>query len=194
MALQVEGLAIVSDDGMLADGRGIMPDALKIEADQRFLSERLDAAALIVHGRNSHEGHPQSPARLRLVATRGVRGLAPADGMPKAMLWNPADLDVESAAALLGISEGSVAVLGGTALYGLFLPRYDTFHLSRASGIELPAGRPVFPGVPLATPEAVLRGAGLCETARTTLDRARGATLSTFTRPARGECGSAAPI
>lgn len=182
MALRVEGFAIVSDDGMLADARGTMPDALKVDADQRFLSERLDSAALIVHGRNSHEDQPQSPGRLRLVATRSIRGLALAEGMPNAMLWNPADLGVDAVAARLGIAEGSIAVLGGTAIYGLFLPRYDAFHLSRAPGIELPDGRPVFPGIPAATPEDVLRAAGLRETERRTLDPARDATLATFAR------------
>ena len=33
---RIEGLAIVSSDGMIADARGVQPDALKLEADQRF--------------------------------------------------------------------------------------------------------------------------------------------------------------
>lgn len=185
MPLRIEGFAIVSDDGMLADAGGVMPEALKIDADQRFLADRLDASALLVHGRNSHEGHPESARRRRLVATRRVRGLVRSDGMPNATLWNPDDLGIEAAAKHLGVTEGSIAILGGTELYGLFLPRYDAFHLSRAHGTVLPAGRPVFPGVPAAAPEDMLRGAGLRQIERKMLDPSSGVTLSTFGRLAR---------
>ena len=40
---RIEGLAIVSADGMIADARGVQPDALKLEADQRFFHGMLDA-------------------------------------------------------------------------------------------------------------------------------------------------------
>ena len=53
---RIEGLAIVSADGMIADAAGVQPDALKLEADQRFFHERLRAADVLVHGRNSGEG------------------------------------------------------------------------------------------------------------------------------------------
>ena len=33
---RIEGLAIVSADGMIADASGAQPDALKLEADQRL--------------------------------------------------------------------------------------------------------------------------------------------------------------
>ena len=33
---RIEGYAIASADGMIADATGFMPDSLKIEADQRF--------------------------------------------------------------------------------------------------------------------------------------------------------------
>jgi dihydrofolate reductase len=29
-------------------------------------------------------------------------------------------------------------ILGGTEIFGLFLPRYDVFHLSRVAGLRLP--------------------------------------------------------
>jgi dihydrofolate reductase len=182
MALRIEGFAIVSDDGMIADARGIMPDALKIDADQRFLSERLDAAALIVHGRNSHEGHPQSPERPRLVATRTIEAVVPVPGEPKALLWNPAGMTLEDAAERLGVVDGSVAVLGGTEVYELFLPRYDAFHLSRVPGLNLPGGRPVFRPVPADRPESVLAAAGLTAKGRRVLEAARDVTVSTFLR------------
>jgi hypothetical protein len=60
MSLRVEGYAIISEHGMLADARGAMPSALVSEADQKILSNGLDSASVIVHGRNSHENQPQS--------------------------------------------------------------------------------------------------------------------------------------
>jgi hypothetical protein len=40
---RIEGFAIVSQDGMLANAAGIMPTSLKFEADQRFFETCLDA-------------------------------------------------------------------------------------------------------------------------------------------------------
>ena len=42
---RIEGYAIVSEDGMLANAAGVMPDALKFEADKRLFERGLDAAA-----------------------------------------------------------------------------------------------------------------------------------------------------
>jgi hypothetical protein len=55
MTLRIEGFAIISEDGMLADATGAMPPTLVIEADQRFLSDGLDRTSVVVRGRNSHE-------------------------------------------------------------------------------------------------------------------------------------------
>ena len=35
---QIEGFAIASTDGMLADSSGLMPNSLKLEADQQLFS------------------------------------------------------------------------------------------------------------------------------------------------------------
>src|SRR6202140_5182078 len=93
--------------------------------------------------------------------TRRVTGVAadPADG--KALLWNPAGASFEQALAALGTPDGSVGVIGGTNVFGMFLDRYDVFHLSRAPNVRLPGGRPVFPEVPTRTPEQVLASHGL---------------------------------
>src|SRR5664279_4465516 len=71
---RIEGLAIVSADGMIADARGIQPEALKLEADQRFFHARLDEATALAHGRNSSEGGPHMARRRRLILTRTVAG------------------------------------------------------------------------------------------------------------------------
>jgi len=57
---RIEGYAIACLDGAIADATGLMPDSLKLEADQRFFEEVLDGAAVVVHGRMSHEGQPRA--------------------------------------------------------------------------------------------------------------------------------------
>jgi dihydrofolate reductase len=80
---------------------------------------------------------------------------------PKAVLWNPADASFEESWKLLGVQGGTLAVIGGTEIFGLFLDiGYDAFHLTRADHVRLPGGRPVFPQVPASTPEEVLRERG----------------------------------
>jgi dihydrofolate reductase len=182
---RIEGYAIVSVDGMIADAAGVMPDSLKNDADQTMFSAGLDRADVLVHGRHSHEGHPNLPRRQRLIATRGVATLAPDPTNAKALLWNPAGASLEAACRALGIDEGTVAVIGGTEIFGLFLGLgYEAFHLTRASKARLPSGRPVFPGVPERTPEAVLESRGLRPGPERVLDAAAGVTLVDWERRA----------
>jgi hypothetical protein len=82
---RIEGYAIVSEDGMLADAAGIMPDGLKFEADKRFFEYGLDGVDVVIHGRHSHEHQPHSDRRSRLVVTRTVAALAPDPDYPKAL-------------------------------------------------------------------------------------------------------------
>ena len=62
---RIEGYAIASADGMIADWTGFMPDSLKLEADLQFLDIALDRADVLAHGRLSYEGQPNSPRRRR---------------------------------------------------------------------------------------------------------------------------------
>jgi hypothetical protein len=39
---RIAGYAIVSQDGMLANAAGVMPEELKFPADQRFFAQGLD--------------------------------------------------------------------------------------------------------------------------------------------------------
>jgi dihydrofolate reductase len=183
--LRIEGFAIVSSDGMLADRAGHMPDALKIEADQRFFATSLDRVEAVVHGRHSHEGQPNSARRRRLILTRRVSAIGPDPENPMARLWNPAGASFSAACAALGVARGTVAVIGGTDVFGHFLDiGYDAFHLSRANKVRLPGGRPVFPQVPAQTPEDVLASHGLHPGERRMLDAQADATLATWTRSA----------
>jgi hypothetical protein len=52
---RIEGYAIVSEDGMLANAAGVMPASLKFEGDQAFFERGIDGVYVVVHGRHSHE-------------------------------------------------------------------------------------------------------------------------------------------
>ena len=169
---------------MLANAAGVMPDALKFDADQRFFEHGLDQVDVVVHGRHSHEGQPRSHLRRRLIVTHQVAALAPAPANHKAWFWNPAGASLEQALLALGLPNARIGVVGATGVFGLFLDRYDDFYLSRAPGVRLPGGRPVFPEVPAQTPETVLADNGLGLVATETLDRARGLVVETWRRRA----------
>ena len=172
--LCIEGYAIVSEDGMLANAAGVMPDQLKFDADQRFFERGLDAVDVVVHGRHSHEQQPRSHLRRRLILTHHVPAIAADPSNEKALFWNPAGASFEQALAALAAPIASVGVIGGTDVFGLFLDRYDVFYLTRAPGVRLPGGRPVFPGVPERTPEDVLASHGLTHGEEQVLDPAKG--------------------
>ena len=175
------GYAIVSQDGMLADHSGAIPPSLIVKADQEFFMRGLDAAAALVHGRNSAE-QPTSPLRRRLIATRKVSATAPVADNPNALLWNPQRIPVDDALDGLGVSHGDIAIIGGTDIFGAFLPRYDVFHLTRVPDVVLPGGRPVFPDVPAQSPEMLLEIAGLTPGLAESLDSSRGITVVTWRR------------
>jgi hypothetical protein len=160
-AHRIEGYVIVSADGMLANADRVMPDGLKFEGDKAFFTSALDHADLIVHGRHSGEGQPNSPRRRRLILTRSVATLAPDPANPKASLWNPSGASFEAACDFAGVPSGTVAVIGGPGVFDMFMDRYDTFWLSLAPKVRLPGGEPCFAGVPERSPQQVLAAHGL---------------------------------
>jgi dihydrofolate reductase len=161
MALRIDGYVIVSADGMLANAQHVMPDELKFEGDKRFFTAALDRADLIVHGRHSGEGQPNSPRRRRIILTRTIRAIAPDPANPKALLWNPAGVSFDTACERAGVVSGTVAIIGGPDVFAMFMDRYDTFWLSVAPNVRLPGGEPCFPGVPARTPQEILAAHGL---------------------------------
>jgi dihydrofolate reductase len=189
---RIEGYAIVSEDGMIAAADGLMPDSLRIEADQRFFEHGLDGVDAVAHGRHSHEQQPRSHLRRRLIVTRTVAGLAPDPSNPQGLFWNPQGASFEDAWAALGLPDGTLAVIGGPEVFGMFLPRYDVFYLSRVAHLRLPGGRPVFPAVPACTPEDALCKHGLEPSRPRTLDAGKGVTVVTWSR--RGAANGARAV
>jgi hypothetical protein len=183
---RIEGYAIVSADGMIADSHAIMPDALKNEADQRFFERELDHVDVVVHGRHSHEGQPNSARRRRVTLTRSVGAIAPDPDNPKGVLWNPAGASFDEACAALGLVDGLVAIIGGPIVFSLFLDiGYDRFCLSRSGEVELPGGLPLFlQGRQGFSPGDTLRTFGLEPQSERMLDEANRVSLVCWRRKA----------
>lgn len=159
--LIVEGYVIVSANGMLADKHHVMPDALKFPQDQAFFEAALDRSDLVVHGRHSHEQQALSDQRTRLVLSGRIEALASDTEFPNATLWNPRGASFEDACERAGVTSGKVAIIGGPAVYDLFLDRYDAFWLSQAHDVTIDNGLGVFPQVPELAPQQVLARHGL---------------------------------
>jgi hypothetical protein len=183
-ALQIEGYVIVSADGMLANADRLMPVGLKFEGDKQFFTAALDRADLIVHGRNSFEDQPNSPKRQRIVLTRGIGAVAPDPSNPKATLWNPAGASFEAACEQAGVRSGTIAIIGGPYVFGMFMDRYDTFWLSLAPQVRLPGGEPCFPGVPAQSPQQILASHGLKPGNARILDAANDVSVTPWQRHA----------
>lgn len=178
---RIEGYAIVSREGMISLADGTFPPALKFDADQRFFLDSVDRAAAVANGRHSAEDGARAAERPRLVLTRRIAALAPHPANPHALLWNPAGASLEQAWDALD-TEGTLAVVGGTDVFGLFLAiGYDDFFLSRAPA-SVPDGRPVFPGVPAQIPEALLAAHGLAKRSERVLDERARVTLAQWSR------------
>lgn len=176
--IEYEGHAIVSEDGMIADAGGTMPETLRSEADWRYFQAALDRAALVVLGRKGHALHP-NPGRRRLVLTTSVGALASDRADKLATLWNPAGMPIETVLDELGITEGIVAVTGGTGTFDIFLPLYSRFVLAEVRGLALPGGIPCFGK---GHPRYVLPGAGLAARDMQLIER--NVVQTTWERPA----------
>ena len=181
-AHRIDGYVIVSADGMLANANRVMPDELKFEGDKQFFSAALDHADLIVHGRHSYEDQPNSPQRNRIIVTRTVGAVARDPSNPKATLWNPAGATFEAACDHAGVRSGTIAIIGGPDVFGMFMDRYDTFWLSQAPRVRLPGGEPCFPGVPRQSPQEILAAHGMRAGDAQILDSANGVSVTPWRR------------
>jgi dihydrofolate reductase len=175
---RIEGYAIISRNGMIANADGSFPSALKIDADQRFFRAAVRRADAIAHGRNSG---PEVSPRKRVILTRRIASLETDSASTATILWNPAGAALADACKHLQIGPAdTMAVLGGTDVFGLFLGiGYDTFFLS-CTAVDLPGGRPVFPGA--GQPQEELSRHGLVLHARQPLDTEGQIVLETWKR------------
>jgi dihydrofolate reductase len=180
----IEGHAILSDEGCIADAAGRMPDMLKNPADWAYFQGHLDRAALVVTGRLGHEAHLNTPGRQRLVFSSRTEGKGFSRTGDVAFV-DPARFDVLKAFARLAPAGGTVAVTGGTGVFDWFAARglYTAFHLVRAHGVRVPGGRPLFTGGK--TPEDSLLKMGMVPTERRMLDGAKHVELTVFVRQPR---------
>jgi hypothetical protein len=176
---RIEGHAIVSSDDRIADAGGTMPPGLRNEADWRLFQAALDRAAIVVLGRRSHLATPNPASRTRLVLSSGVAGI---ERRSDAWWWNPADMKAAEALARAAPGGGTAAVVGGRAVFDLFLTLgFDAFYLARAAQVMLPGGVPVFSKIASGkTAGDALATAGLKAEPPRELDAAAGVTLVTW--------------
>jgi hypothetical protein len=179
--IEIHGYAIVSEDDRIADSSGRTPQSLRNEADWAYFQRELDRSDLVALGRLGHEANPNAKGRRRLVLSSTPRGLAQRDG---AWWWNPAAMSWPEVMARLLPNGGRVAVPGGQAVFDLFLAiGYEAFHLSRARGVLLAAGRGLFAACDRGlSAEAVLTGAGLSARETTLLDASADVALEIWRR------------
>ena len=193
----VEGHAIVSPEGMIADAQGVFPPALGDAEDWARFQAALDACVATVLARASHEATPNRANRLRVVMSRAARGLSRREDV---WWWNPADVPPAAMLAEVAPGGGRIGVPGGRAAFDLFLrpapgqPGFDAFHLATNPDCPLPGGRPAFSGLgPGRGPEALLAEAGLTPGAPEILNPTRGISLRIWRREGAPTPASPAP-
>lgn len=158
--VEIHGYAIVSDNDRIADAMGHTPDVLRNDADWAYFQAELNRSDVTVLGRLGHEANPNPRGRVRVILSSSSQGIERrADGW----WWNPQKLSWEEAIRRVLPHGGRVAVPGGRQVFDLFLAiGYDAFHLTRAEGVVVPDGVPVFSECEAGrSAEAILAGAGL---------------------------------
>ncbi|MGX1307468.1 hypothetical protein AB7M35_002188 [Amorphus suaedae] len=181
----VEGFAIVSDDDRIADADGRMPDALRNEADWRAFQAGLDRMNAVLLGRRSHQMTPNRTGRLRIVVSSRAHGIERRDD---AWWWSPQIAAIPEMLATVLPEGGAIGVPGGRGVFDMFLAYgYDAFHLTRAHGVALPGGTPLFSDCASGRAEAVLARHGLVSDPETILDPDWSITQTVWRRAHSGE-------
>lgn len=178
---RIVGHALVSADERIAGADGLMPPELYNDADWSRFQAALDAAALVVVGRVSHERTPNVKGRRRLVVSAGADGIERRDD---GLWWNPQALPLSDMLAVAAPQGGTIAVAGGRWVFDLFLQLgFDGFDLARSAHVRLAGGVPVFSGVDEGHAAAeILTFAGLSLAGVDELDREAGVTLDRWVR------------
>jgi dihydrofolate reductase len=167
--VEIHGYAIVSDNDCIADASGRTPEVLRNDADWAYFQAELNRSALTVLGRLGHEANPNPRNRLRMILSSSSTGL---ERRSDGWWWNPQTLPWGEAIEAVLPEGGRIAVPGGRQVFDLFLEiGYDAFHLTRAEGILIPGGVPVFSRcIGERSVEDVLADRGLRAGARQILD------------------------
>ncbi|MEZ0171372.1 hypothetical protein [Microvirga sp. TS319] len=179
--IETHGYAIVSDNDRIADATGVTPDVLRNDADWAYFQAELNRSDVTVLGRLGHEANPNPRNRTRMIVSSSSQGIERrADGW----WWNPQRLSWKEAARMVLPYGGRVAVPGGRRVFDLFLQiGYDAFHLTRAEGILVPDGIPLFSGCEGGRKaETVLAEAGLTPGYRQVIDPAGPVSLVVWRR------------
>lgn len=142
-AFTFAGHAIISCDGMLADGDGLMPDCLFVPEDQALFQQALSDSDVVVLGSKGHKRHPNR-GRRRLVLTSQVESFEPDPQDALSVFWNPASCDLHSALNKIGFSKGTIAVTGGRMVFDYFGPHLTEFWLAEVHTALIPEGTPCF--------------------------------------------------
>ncbi len=178
-----EGYAVVSADGFIADADGVMPDALKFEADWDYFQAALDDADITLIGRHTHEAAPNLKKRHRLVFSTRTGELTRENATT---FWiDPGKADPCRAIAELFGPSAKVAVVGGRAVFDWVLsnPGFSTFHLSLAHHVRLGRGQTIFKGAnDLSAALSLLNDHGLTLKHRSWFDRQNGLELLVYGR------------
>jgi hypothetical protein len=181
VAHQFHGHAIVSDNDMIADAAGQMPDALMNPSDWGRFQRELDKAVAVIIGRKGHMAHRNIHGRNRIVVSSTAHGIEKRDD---AWWWNPAGATLKDALAAAAPRGGIVAVPGGRSVFDLFLEvGYDEFHLARARGVKIENGTYLFSECASGhSAEEVLAGHGLVPTPADVLDGRAGVAVTVWRR------------
>jgi hypothetical protein len=178
-AYAFHGHAIVSDNDMIADADGHMPDALMNTSDWARFQRELGKAVAIVLGRKGHLAHRNIHGRNRVVLSTSARGIEKRDD---AWWWNPAGASLDAMLAAAAPRGGIVAVPGGRLVFDHFLKiGYDEFHLARARGVKIADGIPIFSECASGrSAEEVLAAHGLVPTPSDVLDPPAGVAVTVW--------------
>ncbi len=178
---RIEGHAIISDDERIAGPDRQTPATLRNEADWRRFQAALDAAAVILLGRRSHEANPDPKGRNRLVVSSSAEGV---ERRGDGWWWNPAEASLMAALTTAAPQGGIVAVPGGHLVFDLILKLgFNAFHLVRVAGVHIPGGVPLFSEIDTGrTAAEVLTRHGLVPGPVEILDRQAGVTLERWLR------------
>ena len=137
-------------------------------ADWRAFQAGLNRMDAVLLGRISHEVTPDRSGRMRIVVSARAHGI---ERREDGWWWSPQLAPIPDMLSTVLPHGGAIGVPGGRSVFDIFLAYgYDAFHLTRARGVALPGGTPLFSDCLTGRAEAVLARHGLVPDPETILD------------------------